>query len=207
MLRIALIFSLTFFQLTPVEALEINPKLPKTPAGLLQCSQPMKPTHAFPRTPGEKLQYDLELWGIHLGQAQFEISRRGTFKGTPVTEYRTKVHSASMLDLLTHVEGNAAAIVPDGQFSPVQAASRYVFRNQREEEFQSYNHKGKQVVSKRKKNGKTTVQEKHFEAPVIDFLTVFYLLRGLSANTSGCTIVYGGHKAFTLWIQPQLSPK
>jgi len=203
MLRPTFLFVSLFLTASTAQALETHPEIPKTPSGLLQCIHPLTPHKAFPRAPGEKLQYDLELFGINLGTASFEIKRRGTFRGVPVTEYRTSVDTASMVDLLTTVEGNAAAIVPDGHFAPVQAASSYVFRNHKEQEFQTYKLHGKKVVSKRNRNGKTSTQQKHFQTPVMDFLTGFYLLRGLSQNTSGCTIVYSGHKAFTLWIQPQ----
>ena len=204
MLRTASLFAFLFLVTSPAQALQTKPEIPKTPSGLLQCIHPLTPSNTFPRIPGEKLQYDLELFGINLGTASFEIKRRGTFQGVPVTEYRTYVDTSSMVDLLTTVEGHAA-IVPDGQFAPVQAASRYVFRNQKEEEFQTYKLQGKQVVSKRNRNGKTTVAQKHFQSPVMDFLTGFYLLRGLSQNASGCTIIYSGHKAFTLWVQPQVT--
>lgn len=201
--RMSYLVLLLTFMGTPALALTTTAEIPKTPQGLSRCVHPLQPPHAFPRKPGEKIQYDLELWGIPMGTVAFEIKRRGKFKGRAVTEYRTHVNSASVLDLVTNIEGNAAAIVPDGQFTPVQAASRYVFRDKREQEFQTYNEHGRQVVSKRNRNGKTTVQQKHFQSPVSDFLTGFYALRGLAHNSSGCTVIYSGHKAFTLWLQPQ----
>ena len=194
---------LCFLLLLPSGARGEQPSAPKTPAGLAPCVKPLLPPKGFTRQAGERLTYGLEILGIKLGVARFEIKRRGTFQGKPVTEYGLNVDAVSLANWLIEVDGSAAAIIADGETSPLQAASRYVFRHDREQEFQTYSLQGRRVVSKRNRNGKQTVQRKDFPSPVLDFLTGFYLLRRIPKAEAGCAIVYSGHKTFTLWIHPE----
>ena len=198
--RLTLFFVL-FLLLTGAKAEQAQ--APKTPAGLAPCVTPLIPPQSSPRQAGERLTYGLEILGIKLGVARFEIKRRGTFQGRPVTEYGIDVDAVSLANWLIEVDGSAAAIIADGETSPLQAASRYVFRHDREQEFQTYSLAGRRVVSKRNRNGKQTLQQKDFPSPVQDFLTGFYLLRRIPKNEAGCAIVYSGHKTFTLWIHPE----
>lgn len=189
--------------LLPTGARGEQPSPPKTPAGLPPCVKPLIPPKGFTHKAGERLTYKLEILGIKLGVARFEIKRRGTFQGKPVTEYGINVDAVSLANWLIEVDGSAAALIADGETSPLQAASRYVFRNDREQEFQTYSHQGRRVFSKRNRNGKQTVARKVFSSPVQDFLTGFYLLRELPKAEVGCALIYSGHKTFTLWIQPE----
>ena len=196
------LFILPLLLLSPL-ALAVTPSPPKAPKGLDPCPSPLVPHRGLPREIGERLTYQLEMFGFELGTANFSIKRRGRFEGRPVTEYAVNIDSASLLEWISTIEGSGATLIEDGRSHPLAATTRYRYHNCREQERLTYSQNGRHVHSERHHNGRRSVKETMFAAPVVDFLTGFYLLRGLKQQDHGCTIVYSGHKAFTLWIHPE----
>jgi len=189
--------------LVPAIVQGVTPSPPKTPDGLAPCHAPLQLENGVPRATGERLTYQLEMFGLSLGTAKFSIERRGLFEGRAVTHYGVDVDSSSLFQWVSKVEGSGASLIEDGRSYPIQATSRYRFRKEHEEELQTYSRKGHHVYSERHHNGTRLVKDTSFSTPVLDFLTGFYFLRGLNPQDQGCTIIYTGHKAFTLWIQPE----
>lgn len=178
-------------------------RAPKTPHGLPRCEKPLTPVDDLPRLTGERLRYHVEVIGLPLGTVDFEVARRGRFRGQPVTEYRGRVDPDPLVEAMVTIEGSAAALVPESSFSPVQSLTRYRLRKDQVSELQTYDAAGRTVVSKRSRNGSEKLEQRQFHAPVQDLVTGFYLLRRLPRDTAGCTVVYANHKAYTIWVTPE----
>ncbi len=178
-----------------------EPRAPKTPAGMPQCHDPMEPAAELPRGAGETVRYVVDVNGLSLGTIDFKIERRGTFSGQPVTEYRSLFKLDSLVSTFMPVEGRAAALVPDSSFAPVTAMSHYTLDKNQFEENQTFSKNGAAVASKRVKNGKPSEDERLFPGPATDFVSAFYFVRSLPPQASGCVIIYGNHRAYTVWIK------
>ncbi len=176
---------------------------PKTPKGLPACVAPLWPTQAPPRHEGERFDYAVQVIGLSLGQVHIETSKRGTYAGQPVTEYRGWVDPDAAVSALTTMDGRAFALVPDQGFTPVRSLLRYSFRGDRVEELQVHSKGGIQVLISQQKNGERDVEERQFATPVHDYLSGFLLLRSLPPGAQGCAVMLGNQKAYTLWIEPQ----
>lgn len=179
-----------------------EPIPPKTPAGLAPCVRPLAPEDDLPRTAGETIRYLLDVEGLSVGKIDFRVERRGTYADRPVTEYRSLFKLDALVASLIPIEGRAAALVPEGGYSPSLAMNRYTIKENEFEESQTFAAGGLGVRSRRTKNGKPSEEERAFPGPAQDFVSAFYVLRRLSPEAAGCTIVYGNQRAYTVWLQP-----
>lgn len=173
---------------------------PATPPGLPRCTTPLIPTRAATAGVGEQLEYDVELLGLDLGRVTIETSRRGTFNGQPVTEYRAWVEGEQVARRLLGVDGQLAALVPDGSFTPVQSLMRYSYRSERYSELQTYAADGS-ITATRTRNGKSKTFSRSFGAPVLDMLTAFNLMRRLPDGAEGCAVMFTDGRAYTVWLE------
>jgi len=177
--------------------------VPETPVGLKACTDPLVAQGVLPHTLGERVSYEIEALKISLGTVSFTVSRSGTFEGAPVTEYRSEVESVGLVNAMVQLEGKAAAIVVDAEARPVQAAARYTFQKEQRREILRFSGQGRQVRSERHDGPKRSVHEPHFNEPVYDLLTSFYLTRRLPPRAEGCVVIYAGQEAYTLWLEPE----
>ena len=177
--------------------------IPETPRGLEPCTEPISPVSDLPSQLGEEVSYDIEAMKIPLGTVAFTVSREGTFDGVPVTEYRSEVESIGLADALIRLEGEAASLVVDADARPVQAAARYTYQRDGRREMLRFSDFGRLVHSERTEKGKRSIHEPHFNKPVYDLLTSFYVARRLPPLTRGCVVIYAGQEAYTLWLEPE----
>ena len=178
------------------------PQAPKTPKGLARCDNPITPANR-PVRKGEQLEYDVEMLGLPLGKANIVTWRRGEFEGEAVTEYRAWVEPDSLVSALAALEAQAFSIVPDSSHTPVRSLTRYTFRGTEVKETQARSNDGRNLTSTLNRNGKQKTKRRVFPEPAHDYLTSFLLLRRMPANTSGCTVIYGEQRAYTVWISAE----
>jgi hypothetical protein len=182
-------------------ALLEKPVPPKTPKGFARCDNPVIPADELPRGLGEQLEYDVELLGLSLGTASIATWRRGRFGGKPVTEYRAWVEPDPLISAILALEARAYAIVQDGETTPIRSMTKWKFRGERVEENQIRAGNGTALTSTLQRNGKAKTASRRFPDPVHDFMSGFLLLRRWPERASGCTIVYGEHRAYTVWLE------
>lgn len=197
--------------LTPELDLRVRPDKapspPKTPKGLQPCQSPLAPVGDLPRIEGETIRYLVNVDGVSVGTIDFKIEKRGTYEGRKVTEYRSLFKLDSLVSTVVPLEGRAAALVAEESFWPLRAMSRYDLNRRRYEEEQDYGAGGRSVAAKRTRNGKKRDQKRSFPGPAQDFVTGFYYLRRLPIDAAGCAIIYGHHRAYTVWIHPDGSER
>lgn len=172
--------------------------LPRTPHGLAACESPLVAAGAFTPRSGEVITYDVEVMGLDVGTLEFAVGRRGSFKGEPVTEYRSALKVAALVPL----EGNAASLMADTTMKTLQSSQRYRWASMKASEMQTFFSGGTEVASRRMSNDEPSETRRKFATPVQDFLSGFYSLRRLSRDQRGCAIFYSNHKAYTAWISP-----
>lgn len=177
-----------------------KPAPPKTPAGFARCDNPIMPAAELPHGLGEKIEYDVEMLGLSLGTASIATWRRGRFDGKPVTEYRAWVQPDPLISAILALEARAYAIVPDGDSTPIRSLTKWKFRGERVEENQIRASRGTALTSTLERNGKAKTASRRFPEPVHDFMSGFLLLRRWPERASGCTVVYGEHRAYTVWL-------
>ncbi len=174
---------------------------PRTPGGLPACTEPLALGTGLQVRRGELIEYDLEIMGMDVGTLSFTIAREGTYEGAPVIELKSDLKVDRMVAKLVPLEGSAAALVtPAG--TALQAAQRYRWATLAASEVQTYSSGGRVVASKRLANDERSDKQRGFHAPVRDFLSAFYVLRQLPRDARGCSIVYSGQKAYTVWLEP-----
>lgn len=173
---------------------------PKTPTGLARCDNPITPVDR-PARRGEQLQYDVEMLGLPLGKANIVTWQRGNYGGELATEYRAWIEPDSLVSALVALEAQAFAIVPDASYTPTRSLTRYTYRGTRVEETQAWSNGGRKLTSTLDRNGKKKTKRRVFPEPAHDYLTTFLLLRRMPANSSGCAVVYGEQRAYTVWIE------
>jgi hypothetical protein len=166
------------------------------------CTTVLKPSAALPRATGETLRYLVDVDGVSMGTIDFKIEQRGTLDGKPVTEYRSLFTLDALVAAFVPVSGRAAAVVPDQGFWPIKAMNHYDLRNDVFDEEVTADAEGKSLTSKRSKNGQLKEASRRFNEPVVDFVTGFYLARSLPHPLSGCTVIYGNQRAYTIWLEP-----
>ncbi|HET6346163.1 MAG TPA: DUF3108 domain-containing protein [Myxococcota bacterium] len=177
-------------------------KPPRTPDGLPQCSQILRPVGELPRGPGETIRYVVDLDGLSVGTVDFKIERRGVYQGKPVVEYRSLFKIDSLVATFVPVEGRAATLVTEPGYTPSKAMNRYRLNNDEIEEDMTYSADAHGVHAKATKDGKPKEEHRSFATPVQDFVSGFYLLRRLPVLESSCAVIYGNGRAYTVWIQP-----
>lgn len=176
---------------------------PKTPEGLPQCHQLLVPTADLPRGAGESIRYVVDVNGLSVGVIDFRIERQGSFGGQPVTEYRSLFKLDGLLASFVPIEGRAAALVPQLGFAPVAAMNSYKLDTNSFEENVTYSGDGRELESKRVKNGKPKEEQRAFSSPAMDFVSGFYAMRAMPVESHGCTIIYGNQRAYTVWVDHQ----
>ncbi len=188
---------------TLVDAPEAGaPEPPRTPQGLAACGQPIV-AEAGPGQPGERLEYDVRVFGLGVGKLDMEAARRGRFRGEPVTEYVGQLRATGVVSAFVTLEGAAAALVPDDVWTPVQASHRYRWQSDSESELQTFDDGGRAVESKRRVKSSEKTDVRRFNAPVQDLLSGLYLLRRLPGEAGGCAIIAASGKAYTVWLEPE----
>lgn len=175
---------------------------PKTPPGLAGCNQTLRPIGPLPEKVGETIRYHVAVDGIPIGRVDFRIERLGQHAGLPVVEYRSLFELDGLVAAFVPAEGRAASLVQRGDYAPQLAMNRYKLDGDDYIENISYRRAGMDINATRIKNGKTSEVEKRFPAPAQDFISAFYLLRALARDVHGCTLIYGNHRTYTVWIQP-----
>jgi len=181
----------------------VAPEPPRTPRGLASCQQPLAPLAGPVGSPGERLEYGVALLGIGVGSVEMEATRRGRFRGEPVTEYRAQMHVTGIVSAFVDLEGEAASLVPDASLVPVQATLRYRFESKTSAEQLTFSAGGREVATRRRDDKGTKERVRAFAAPVQDVLSAFYLLRRLPPVGGGCSVISADGKAFTAWIEPE----
>ncbi len=176
---------------------------PKTPPGMARCDNPIIPSATIQHHRGELFEYDLELVGFSLGKATITAWQQGSFQGQSVTEYRAWIEPDSLISAVSAIEAQAFAIFPESSFTPVQSLTRYKYRGTSVEESQQRSEGGKKLQTTVSRNGKQSRRNKEYSIPVHDYLSGFLLLRGLPAQSAGCTVIYGEGRAYTVWITPK----
>lgn len=174
---------------------------PKVPSDLSPCDKPLLPPQDLPRSLGETVRYVVDVNGLSVGTIDFKIERKGQFAGKPVTEYRSLFKIDALVAMLLPVEGRASAFVPDTARAPVVAMNKYKLDQFDIEEKQTFGDGALKVASKRMKNGESKDDARDFPGPVQDFVSGFYYLRTLPAAASGCAIIYGNQRAYTVWLE------
>jgi hypothetical protein len=174
---------------------------PNTPDGVPKCTEPLDLDGDLPRRIGEAVRYVVDVNGLSVGTVDFKIERQGTYEGSPVTEYRSLFKLDSFVASFVPVEGRAAALVPSAAMTPLKAMSRYKVNENSFEEDIAYSRDGHHVASKRTKNGQAKDDKRAFPSPAMDFVSGFYMIRTLPAQMSGCAIVYGNQRAYTIWVK------
>ncbi len=184
------------------------PKLvPRTPAGLAGCEQALMPTQELPRRVGEVVRYLVAVDGLSVGTVDFKVEQDGTFQGLNVTEFRSLFKLDALVATFLPVEGRAAALVPYGRFWPMKAMDKYQLDQDRLEEELTLASEGRAMAVKRVKNNHTENENRAFAYPIVDFVSGFYLLRALPKTMNGCAVLYGNHRAYTVWLAPDGSEK
>lgn len=174
---------------------------PKTPDGLEGCKEGILFDGDLLRQVGETIRYTVEVDGLSVGLVDFKTEREGSFEGEPVTEYRSHFQIDSLVATLVPVEGRAAAIVPAGRSRAIHAMNRYRLKDKNYEEELSWNHERESLTSKRARNGKSRTVKRLFTAQSRDFITAFYMFRALDPKFSGCTLLFGNQRAYTVSIR------
>ncbi len=180
-----------------------SPAVPKPPKGLPRCEAPLLPAADLARPRGEQLEYEVELLGLSVGKANIVTWGRGQYGGQPVTEYRAWITPDPLVAVVLPVEGQVLALVPDSAATPIRSLTRYAFRGERVEESVDRAAEGRQVTSRRDKNGKAKTVTRSYAVPTLDYLSAFMLLRALPRGASGCTVIYGEQRAYTVWIDQE----
>ncbi len=173
---------------------------PRVPEGMSPCLEPLRPTVAPSRAVGETMRYLIDVDGLSVGTIDFKIERRGAHDGQQVVEYRSLFQLDALVAAFVPVRGQAAALVPEGGFWPVKAMNRYDLRADHFEEEVVSDAQGKLLRSERLKNGEKKTAERRFLHPVLDFISAFYAVRALPAEASGCVVIYGNQRAYTVWM-------
>ncbi len=173
---------------------------PKTPDGLEGCKEGLSFEGDILRQVGETIRYTVEVDGLSVGLVDFKTEREGNFEGQAVTEYRSHFQIDSLVATLVPVEGRAAALVPVGSNRAIHAMNRYRLKDKNYEEELSWDHVRESLTSKRARNGKSHKVKRFFTAESRDFITAFYMLRGLQPKFSGCTLLFGNQRAYTVSI-------
>jgi hypothetical protein len=173
---------------------------PRTPRGLPTCKEPMAVPPWRPEL-GETVAYDLEILNVGVGTLSVAAARRGLHHGEPVTEIRSDLDVNRSVAALVPLEGEMATLVPDTRHTPVQTAQRYRWAMVRSSETTTYSTDGRAVNSRRTTEDGQVDKQRSFHAPVHDFLSGFYMLRGLPADAAGCLLFFGNSKPYTVWIE------
>ena len=184
-----------------------GPAVPSTPKGLERCTGGLELEGPLPSGVGETIRYDLAvdsglLGDVRVGSLDFKIERAGTLDGAAVTEYRGQLCVDPIVRTFVRASGRAAAVVPIDGDAPVEAMSRYAVDGRNFEERLALSDGGRRLRSDRSAGGKRLERGRTFPEPVRDFLTAFYALRALPRGASGCTVLYGQQKAYTVWLEP-----
>ncbi len=204
MLKLAGVVLVVFFSATAEvhAAKSVVRVVPHTPEGLAPCTTQTPMAGSLFAQVGELIRYNVSVDGVEVGRIDFKVERQGAFAGVMATEYRSQFKVDRLLSALVAMEGRAAAVVPQGQSTPSRAMSHYTAAENTFEEKLSYMQQATGVRSVRKKNGKPVIAERTFSGPARDFVSAFYAVRAMPQNFTGCTIVYGNQRAYTMWFTP-----
>ena len=174
---------------------------PKTPTGLEGCKEGILLDQELLAKVGETIRYTVDVDGLSVGLVDFKTEREGSFDGRAVTEYRSHFQIDSLVATLMPVEGRAAAIVPKGTSRSIHAMNRYRLKDKNYEEELSWDLGRESLLSKRSINGKSRHVKRLFTAESRDFITAFYMLRALEPKFSGCTLLFGNQRAYTVALE------
>jgi hypothetical protein len=178
------------------------PVIPQTPPGMAGCGRTLVPQADLIRRAGETVRYWVQVNGISVGTVDFQIFRNGNFEHQRVTEYRSQFKLDALVATFVPVEGRAAALVPQASRIASRAMVQFVSNALHLEENMTFGGEGRALNIERKRNEVAVDEKRQFAAPVVDFVTAFYWARSLPQDMSGCVIIYGNQRAYTLWVRP-----
>lgn len=180
---------------------------PHTPRGLDRCNVPLQAPPSPDAGVGETLSYDVEIMGLAAGSIDLRVHRAKERDGLLLTEYRSDGRVARAINMVVPMEFRATSLVVTATQRPVQSMHRYRLAHRRAEEHDSFDADARRVSSKRSTPDGDAASEREFAAPVLDFLSGVYFLRRLAPDTSGCALLYGNQKAYTVWITAEGTEK
>lgn len=172
-------------------------------------------TQNWPQPPakiGETLRYAIDLDGLSLARADTVVARRTQQQNQTFIEYRSRLQTDQVVQLLLPVQGDAASLVPvqGPQQYPHQARQYYRWGDSHYfEQFDGGNNR--QLLASWQGDhappanlGPLMQQE---ITPAFDWLSAFYALRGLPKKGASCLRVYGHHQTYRVWLRPDGSER
>ncbi|MEC9464795.1 MAG: DUF3108 domain-containing protein [Myxococcota bacterium] len=176
-------------------------RVTKARAIIEPCTNPLPDVPLPLASLGETVRYVVDVDGVSMGVVDFRTIQKGQYQGEPVTEYRSQFKLDSLLGSLVPVDGRAASLVRDDLGLPARAMNHYSVGEREYEETVTWDAETGALTSARRRGAKTKTVTRTFDSTARDFVTGFYALRGLPRKVSGCTIIYGNQRAYTLHLK------
>ena len=165
------------------------------------CTDPLPDSELMPAAIGETLRYVVDVDGISMGVVDFRTIQRGQYQGQPVTEYRSQFKLDSLFGSLVPVDGRAASLVREGLGLPARAMNHYSVGERVYEETVTWSGERGALTSERRRGTKSKTVTRTFDSTARDFVSGFYALRALPRQVSGCTIIFGNQRAYTIHMR------
>jgi len=169
--------------------------------GIEPCENPLPDVERLPISIGETVRYVVDVDGLSVGVVDFRTIQRGQYEGQSVTEYRSQFKLDSLMGSLLPVDGRAASLVRDERGQPARAMNQYSVGERSYEETVVWNTTSGSLTSERRRGDKSKTVTRSFDSTARDFVSGFYTLRALPRESTGCTIIYGNQRAYTVHIR------
>lgn len=180
---------------------------PKRQAMLPACTTPVAWQGALPQATDESVRYAVAVDGLSVGTVDFQIARTGTFSGAPAVEYRSLFKLDHLLATMADIQGRAASLVPLDAASPKSAMSHYSVGETTWHEELAFADAGRSMQARRQVTPAGAATRRPDATPdvlqpIVDFVTGFYLVRRLPAQTPACMSLYANQHHYVVWLTP-----
>lgn len=156
---------------------------------------------------GETLRYAVDLDGLSLARADTFVAKRSEQQNQTFIEYRGRLQTDQMVQLLLPVQGDAASwvAVASTHLYPHQARQYYRWGDSHYLEQFDHNHDHQTLGSwqgDHAPNAQMAPLLRQDIGPAFDWLSAFYALRGLPKTGTSCLQIYGHHQMYQVWLRP-----